>query len=220
MEQIQGVVSVAGEKRILSEEECGFWEAAWDDGICVQEPKQTDDKACVWQHGAEDGVCLQFAAKSRNESFARMVAAAYAAQLNPTLEELSDIKTAVSEAVTNAVIHGYGEGDGTICMRLGIYGREVWIEVEDRGAGMEDVLAAMEPMYTTRADMERSGMGFAFMEAFMDKLEVYSQKNRGTLVRMKKKVLAGSAETGEDAGGAKACEAGKDGKEDKSSEEK
>lgn len=177
MEQIQGVVSIAGERQVLSEESLRLFGSMREEGAGKQPAG-----------GTENGVSLQFAAQSRNESFARMVAAAYAAQLNPTLEELADIKTAVSEAVTNAVIHGYGEGDGTICMRLGLSGREVWIEVEDWGAGIEDVLAAMEPMYTTRADMERSGMGFAFMEAFMDELEVYSRKNGGTLVRMKKKL--------------------------------
>ncbi len=189
MEQIQGVVSIAGERQVLPEEKCRLFGAARG-----QRTKEQPAK------GMENGVSLQFAAQSRNESFARMVAAAYAAQLNPTLEELADIKTAVSEAVTNAVIHGYGEGDGTICMRLGLSGHEVWIEVEDWGAGIADVLSAMEPMYTTRADMERSGMGFAFMEAFMDELEVYSQKNCGTLVCMKKKISQ------EDMGTRRACD--------------
>lgn len=181
MGQIQGVMSVAGEKQVLPEDECRRLKA------------KREKEACAGRQGEEeDGVCLQFAAKSRNESFARMVAAAYAAQLNPTLEELADIKTAVSEAVTNAVIHGYGEGNGTIDMRLAIRGREVYIEVEDQGVGIEDILCAMEPMYTTRADMERSGMGFAFMEAFMDELAVYSQKGCGTLVCMKKKISPGN----------------------------
>lgn len=183
MEQIQGVLSIAGKRQLLAQEACEPVRIAW-------EKKET-----AWQGmGTKDGVCLQFAAQSRNEGFARMVAAAYAAQLNPTLEELADIKTAVSEAVTNAVIHGYSEGEGTICMRLGIQENEVWIEVEDRGSGMGDVLCAMEPMYTTRADMERSGMGFAFMEAFMDELMVYSQKNVGTLIRMKKKISPGNVQ--------------------------
>ncbi len=183
MERIQGVMSIAGERQLLAGEACEAVRLAWE------------KKENTWQgKGINDGVCLQFCAQSRNEGFARMVAAAYAAQLNPTLEELADIKTAVSEAVTNAVIHGYREGEGIICMRLKIQGDEVWIEVEDRGSGMEDVLCAMEPMYTTRADIERSGMGFAFMEAFMDELTVYSQKDVGTLIRMKKKISPGNAQ--------------------------
>lgn len=181
MEQIQGVISIAGERQMLSKEEC--------DMRSLRENAGAPEGACAKNEwGAGNRVCLQFAAQSKNESFARMVAAAYVAQLNPTLEELSDIKTAVSEAVTNAVIHGYEEQNGMICMRLERKENEVWIEVEDWGAGMADVLQAMEPMYTTRPDMERSGMGFAFMEAFMDELEVRSQKNCGTLVRMKKKI--------------------------------
>ena len=174
MEQIQGVVSIAGKRQVLRAEECSR--------------EKCGDSAYVFQGMDGNDVHMQFAAQSKNESFARMAAAAYAAQLDPTLEELSDIKTAVSEAVTNAVIHGYGEKGGVVCMRLAIREREICIEVEDWGAGMTDILAAMEPMYTTRPEMERSGMGFSFMEAFMDELQVYSQKDCGTLVRMKKTI--------------------------------
>lgn len=182
MDQVQGVISVAGRRQVLKPEECysGFKCAV----------KEEDGLGC---EAGENCVCLQFAAHSKNESFARMVAAAYVAQLNPTLEELADIKTAVSEAVTNAVIHGYGDGDGVICMRFDIAGSEICIEVEDWGMGIADIMAAMEPMYTTRPDMERSGMGFAFMEAFMDELEVHSLKNCGTFVRMRKKIGGGAS---------------------------
>ena len=120
--------SVAGRRQVLKPEECysGFKCAV----------KEEDGLGC---EAGENCVCLQFAAHSKNESFARMVAAAYVAQLNPTLEELADIKTAVSEAVTNAVIHGYGDGDGVICMRFDIAGSEICIEVEDWGMGIADI---------------------------------------------------------------------------------
>ena len=176
MEQIQGVISIAGKRKALPQKECSKE---------IKAGMEREGKHGYYNEKMQDGVCVEFSAQSKNESFARMVAAAYVAQLNPTLEELSDIKTAVSEAVTNAIIHGYGEESGMIC-----------IEVEDWGAGIIDVVAAMEPMYTTRPDMERSGMGFAFMEAFMDELFVCSQKNCGTLVRMKKKISRGVADGG------------------------
>lgn len=123
---------------------------------------------------------------SKNESFARMAAAAFAAQLNPTLEEISDIKTAVSEAITNSIIHGYAGKKGKITMNLKIIGRELNIMIEDFGVGISDILKAMEPLYTTRPELERSGMGFAFMEAFMDELKVESRVGQGTKVTMKK----------------------------------
>ncbi len=187
MEQIQGVISIAGKRKALPQKECSKE---------IKAGMEREGKHGYYNEKMQDGVCVEFSAQSKNESFARMVAAAYVAQLNPTLEELSDIKTAVSEAVTNAIIHGYGEESGMICMRLAIQNEEVCIEVEDWGAGIIDVVAAMEPMYTTRPDMERSGMGFAFMEAFMDELFVCSQKNCGTLVRMKKKISRGVADGG------------------------
>ena len=177
MEQVQRVISRAGERQVLmGEENMGIWEESEIKSECKLERNE---------------VAIEFCAQSRNESFARMVAAAYTAQLNPTMEEISDIKTAVSEAVTNAVIHGYSGGDGIIRMRLALSGDEVQIEVTDHGVGIENILIAMEPMYTTRPDMERSGMGFAFMEAFMDELEVRSALGRGTIVRMKKKIVPG-----------------------------
>ena len=134
-------------------------------------------------------VVVEFDARSRNEGFARLVAAAYAAQLNPTLEEIADIKTAVSEAVTRAVIDGDEGKSGTISMCLAQAEGDIFIEVSDQGVGIENVLQAMEPTYTTRPDMERSGMGFAFMEAFTDELEVSSEKGKGTTVRMRKHIM-------------------------------
>lgn len=137
---------------------------------------------------------LEFAAVSDNESFARMAVSAFIAPLNPTLEELSDVKTAVSEAVTNAIIHGYGnKGRVTdrVQMNCELKGDILQVEIIDRGVGIEDVDRAMQPLFTTRPEWERSGMGFAFMEAFMDDLEVVSSPEQGTLVRMYKKIGLG-----------------------------
>lgn len=131
---------------------------------------------------------LEFESRSKNESFARTVVAAFAATMDPTLEELADIKTAVSEAVTNSIIHGYTDCLGMITMRCLINVNELTVEVEDAGAGIRDISKAMEPLYTTRPELERSGMGFSFMEAFMDQLEVESILGKGTIVRMKKKI--------------------------------
>ncbi len=131
---------------------------------------------------------LEFESRSKNESFARTVVAAFAATMDPTLEELADIKTAVSEAVTNSIIHGYTDCLGMITMRCLINGNELTVEIEDTGAGIKDISKAMEPLYTTRPELERSGMGFSFMEAFMDQLEVESTLGKGTIVRMKKKI--------------------------------
>lgn len=131
---------------------------------------------------------LEFESRSQNESFARTVVAAFAAQLDPTIEELADIKTAVSEAVTNSIIHGYLDQVGKITMRCCIHGNELLVEISDKGVGIENIEKAMEPLYTTRPELERSGMGFSFMEAFMDDLEVKSTIGVGTTVKMKKKV--------------------------------
>ncbi|HWT26680.1 MAG TPA: anti-sigma F factor [Mobilitalea sp.] len=131
---------------------------------------------------------LEFESRSQNESFARTVVAAFAAQLDPTIEELADIKTAVSEAVTNSIIHGYADRVGIIRMHSIISGNEITVEISDLGIGIENITKAMEPLYTTRPELERSGMGFSFMEAFMDDLEVVSTVGKGTMVRMKKRV--------------------------------
>lgn len=134
---------------------------------------------------------LIFDSKSINEGFARVAVAAFLTQLNPTLEEVSDVKTAVSEAVTNAIIHGYENEADSIWIRAHIEGQAFYIEIEDRGKGIEDVEKAMEPLFTTRPEADRSGMGFSFMEAFMDELRVESEPGKGTIVRMKKIVGKG-----------------------------
>lgn len=123
-----------------------------------------------------------------NESFARVVVAAFLTRLNPTMEEVSDIKTAVSEAVTNAIIHGYQGEVHKIVIEAAIDAPVFTVTVRDFGEGIEDVAKAMEPLYTTRRDLERSGMGFVFMEAFMDTLHVSSAKGEGTTVTMTKKI--------------------------------
>lgn len=131
---------------------------------------------------------LEFDAISVNEGFARVAVASFITSLNPTLEEISDIKTAVSEAVTNAIIHGYEEKAGKIEIHCILDKDLLHIEIRDWGNGIEDVEKAMEPLFTTRPELERSGMGFAFMEAFMDDLEVESAPGEGTVITMKKKL--------------------------------
>ena len=135
---------------------------------------------------------LKFDSRSCNEGFARVAVAAFLTQLNPTVEEVADVKTAVSEAVTNAIIHGYENREGKITICCRIQGRTLYIEVQDSGIGILDVEKAMEPMFTTRPELERSGMGFSFMEAFMDDLTVESEPEKGTLVRMKKMIGKGN----------------------------
>ncbi|NLJ98535.1 MAG: anti-sigma F factor [Tissierellia bacterium] len=130
---------------------------------------------------------LEFSSKSSNESFARVVVAAFASQLDPTLEELSDIKTAVSEAVTNAIIHGYEYGEGVVLVEATIENNSIEIIIQDNGKGIDDIDKAMEPFYTSKPDLERSGMGFTVMETFMDELVVESNIEKGTKVRMVKK---------------------------------
>ena len=131
---------------------------------------------------------LEFDSRSANEAFARVTVASFMTQLNPTLEEVSDVKTAVSEAVTNAIIHGYENHVNKVQIYAGIEGRTLHLEISDRGVGIPDVKKAMEPLYTTRPELERSGMGFSFMEAFMDVVEVESSPGKGTRVVMKKEI--------------------------------
>lgn len=125
---------------------------------------------------------------SENERFARTVCAAFLLELDPTLEELSEIKTAISEAVTNAIIHGYNSGDGDVIITGEIADRTVTYTIEDTGCGISDVKKAREPLYTGKPDSERSGMGFSIMEAFMDTLSVESTLNRGTIITMSKRL--------------------------------
>ena len=134
---------------------------------------------------------LIFDSRSSNESFARVTVAAFMTSLNPTVEEVSDVKTAVSEAVTNAVIHGYENEVHNIYIRCRTEGRTLYLEIEDEGKGIEDVKKAMEPLYTTKPELDRSGMGFSCMEAFMDRLEVLSAPGKGTTVKMEKTIGKG-----------------------------
>ncbi len=129
-----------------------------------------------------------FDAKSVNESFARVTIAAFLTQLDPTLDEIADVKTAVSEAVTNAIIHGYEKEEGKVFLSCTLEGNTAVITVEDKGVGMADIKKAMEPFYTTKPELERSGMGFAFMEAFMDEIQVESKVGTGTKIILTKKI--------------------------------
>ena len=130
---------------------------------------------------------MTIAGYSNNESLARMCVAAFAAQLDPTVEEISDIKAAVSEAVTNCIVHGYRDTIGDIDITLKILdGDTLYIRISDKGTGMEDIKQAMQPMFTTCPEGERAGLGFAVMESFTDSLRVYSKPGRGTAVTMTK----------------------------------
>ena len=132
---------------------------------------------------------VKFSAKSENESLARVIAASFAAKLDPTLDEIADIKTAVSEAVTNAIIHGYDEDESKfVYLKCKIEGNKVEIIVEDEGHGIEDVDLAMQPLYTSKPELERSGMGFSVMESFMDDVKVSSIQNKGTRFIMLKNI--------------------------------
>ena len=131
---------------------------------------------------------LEFDAVSVNEGFARVAVAAFITPVNPTIEEISDVKTALSEAVTNSIIHGYEEQGGKVKVCCRLEQDRLSIEVIDTGKGIENIEQAMEPLFTTKPELERSGMGFAFMEAFMDELEVESTPGEGTCVRMRKKL--------------------------------
>ena len=132
---------------------------------------------------------VKFSAKSENESLARVIVAYFAAKLDPTLDELADIKTAVSEAVTNSIIHGYDEDDSKfVYLRCEINENTIKVVVEDRGHGIEDISMAMQPLYTSKPELERSGMGFTVMESFMDDITVSSIKDEGTKVVMTKKI--------------------------------
>lgn len=138
---------------------------------------------------------VKFSARSENESFARVIVASFAAKLDPTLDEIADIKTAVSEAVTNSIIHGYDEDETKfVNIRCEIEDREITITVEDTGNGIEDLDMAMQPLYTSKPELERSGMGFTVMESFMDKVTVSSKEGEGTKVIMKKKIDSSNIE--------------------------
>ena len=136
---------------------------------------------------------LTFPSLAENESFARVVIAAFAVQMSPTVSEIADIKTAVSEAVTNAIVHGYEGCTGTVVMRARMDDRWLTVEIQDEGKGIANVEQAMEPFYTSHPEQERSGMGFAVMQTFMDDLQVESFPGKGTTVRMRKRIHAGGS---------------------------
>jgi stage II sporulation protein AB (anti-sigma F factor) len=129
-----------------------------------------------------------FLSVAENEAFARVVIAAFAVQLSPTMTEIADVKTAVSEAVTNAIVHGYEGMRGMVTMKARIDGQLLSIEIADRGKGIPNVEQAMEPFYTTHPEQERSGMGFAVMQTFMDEVEVHSVPGSGTIVILRKRI--------------------------------
>lgn len=132
---------------------------------------------------------IAFAARSENESFARVVVASFVSQMDPTLEQLDELKTVVSEAVTNAIIHGYdSEGSGVVTLEAEIDGDTVSLSISDNGRGIEDLDLARQPLFTSRPELERSGMGFTIMENFMDAFEVDSAPGGGTRLRMKKRI--------------------------------
>ena len=134
---------------------------------------------------------LTFLSRSENEAFARSVISCFALQLNPSVAEISDIKTAVSEAVTNSIVHGYPNECGEITLEAIIEDNLIHINIFDQGVGIENLSQALEPFFTTRADEERSGMGFTIMESFMDKVEVVSEKGAGTKIYMQKMIKSG-----------------------------
>lgn len=134
----------------------------------------------------ENEMTLEFLSKSNNEAFARVTVAAFVTQLDPTIEELSDIKTAISEAVTNCIIHGYESSQGIIKIKCKIMGRNVHIEISDNGKGIKNIEEARTPLFTTKPNLERSGMGFTIMESFMDNIKVESIVGLGTKITMEK----------------------------------
>jgi stage II sporulation protein AB (anti-sigma F factor) len=138
--------------------------------------------------GIDNEVTIIMCGKSQNEAFARMAVSAFIAPLDPTIEELTDVKTAVSEAVTNAIIHGYESGNGEVSMHCLLKDDLLTITVSDDGVGIDDIEEAMEPLFTSKPDLERSGMGFSIMQSFMDEIEVVSDKDRGTKIVMKKRM--------------------------------
>ena len=142
----------------------------------------------------ENEMRLEFLSKSNNESFARITVAAFASQLDPTIEEISDIKTAVSEAVTNCIIHGYEEQEGIVTIKCKLFANSIEIEISDNGKGIENIERARQALYTSKPELERSGMGFTIMESFMDEVEIESIVGVGTKVTMKKMIKVNEQE--------------------------
>lgn len=131
---------------------------------------------------------LEFAAIPQNELLARNAVAAFASQMNPTIDQIVEMKTAVSEAVTNAIVHAYNERPGVVIVKANIIKDVIHIEISDKGCGIADIAKAVEPFFTTASERERSGMGFSVMQCFMDEMKVISQPNMGTKVKLKKRV--------------------------------
>lgn len=142
----------------------------------------------------ENEMKLEFLSKSNNESFARITVAAFVAQLDPTIEEISDIKTAVSEAVTNSIIHGYEEKEGIVKIECKLFANSIEIEITDNGKGIENIEKARQALYTSKPELERSGMGFTIMESFMDEVKIESVLGIGTKVTMKKMIKVNQQE--------------------------
>ena len=136
----------------------------------------------------DNKMVLEVESRSCNEGLARIAVAAFSTQLNPTLEEVADIKTAVSEAITNCIVHAYQKETDMITIECSRFQRELTVVVQDKGKGIEDVEKAMQPLFTTKPEQDRSGMGFAFMEAFMDEVLVESRLGEGTTGTMKKTI--------------------------------
>ncbi|WP_050616779.1 anti-sigma F factor [Bacillus testis] len=141
-----------------------------------------------------NSMTLQFSAQSQNESFARVTVAAFIAQLDPTMDELTEIKTVISEAVTNSIIHGYNnDPNGVVTIEAAIEDQVVEITIRDEGEGIDDIEEARQPLFTTKPELERSGMGFTIMENFMDELDIVSHRGEGTIIRLKKHVAKSKA---------------------------
>lgn len=177
-------------KKITTERECyREREDVVEDNLYGEEdaadPVQGQRGAVVTEEAPyQNEMQIVFDARSENEGFARVAVAAFISFLNPTMDELVDIKTAVSEAVTNCIIHGYQQRVGKIFLEGTIVDRQLTVSITDEGVGIPNINQAMEPLFTTRPELERSGMGFSFMEAFMDKVTVYSSPGKGTRVVM------------------------------------
>lgn len=153
----------------------------------IQKPKYVFEDNSMSEYN-ENEMKLEFPSKSNNEAFARIAVAAFASQLDPTIEELSDIKTAVSEAVTNCIIHGYEDSYGIVKIISKIRNNTIEIEISDNGKGIENVELARKPLYTSKSNIERSGMGFTIMESFMDDVHIESVLDLGTKIIMKKTI--------------------------------
>ena len=157
-------------------------------GYGVNADDSLKEEASQREDSKKEVLRMEIESRSENEEFARVAVAVFMSRMNPTMEEIDDVKTAVSEEVTNGIIHGYQGKEGIIYIEAAVEGRELSVSVRDKGVGIRDVKRAMEPMYTSDVTGERSGMGFSFMEAFMDEIEVLSEPGKGTQVIMKKQI--------------------------------